>query len=115
MALKLLLEGHSTLNVARQLGVDPRTVFRWKNGKKFRLEVGRQCQPSPGAVAQRVQALRVPPRRRERDRTSDLWNELISDGPRVWEYDDVVYPDYASYVDAIGRKFPEVAECLRTM
>ncbi len=57
----LLLAGYTALEVARQLRVNPRTVFRWKQDPRFIAEIDRRAaELIPRAAPQKVHSKVAP-------------------------------------------------------
>ena len=107
-ALKWLIEGATVSAVAERLGVDRRTVGRWKKHARFVAEAQRLCAPAADAVVRRVAVNRVTPqvkRQRRSDavrlRTEQLYDKLVAEAPRNYVWNGVAYDSREDYMAAI--------------
>ena len=105
-ALAWLIEGATVSAVADRLGVERRTVGRWKKHPRFVAEVDRLCaatlaRPPAGALAQRVRATRVTPLSKIRRRNAELFEQLEATRPKKWIWMGVEYPTFDDYFAAI--------------
>ena len=105
-ALAWLIEGATVSAVADRLGVERRTVGRWKKHPRFVAEVDRLCAATlarapAGALAQRVRATRVTPLSKIRRRNAELFEELEATRPKKWIWMGVEYPTFDDYFAAI--------------
>jgi len=100
MAVRLMLDGASASHVARRLGVDPRTVFRWKNDPAFIAEVERRCETPRATESSRanraaaVAAAVVPASQPQRPQR------------REWVFNGVEYPTFEQYMAAVDATSP---------
>ena len=59
-AIELLLQGFSDVDVARQVGVDRTTIFRWRRKQAFRKDLARQRKLLLRQSIKRLQSLLEP-------------------------------------------------------
>src|SRR5262245_37601891 len=57
LALQLLLEGYSDTDVAREIGVDRRTIYNWRQSPDFAGELRSQTEELRTAVTRRMISL----------------------------------------------------------
>src|SRR5689334_16723759 len=97
-AIKALVEGASVTAVAQLLGVERRTVGRWKKLPTFVAEVQRCCAPNAGTTAQRVEVTRMAPKEsrieRSRRRTRDDLEWLLKNRPKQYTWNGVTYDTF---------------------
>jgi hypothetical protein len=112
-ALAWLIEGATVSAVADRLGVERRTVGRWKKHPRFVAEVDRRCAApvaGAGAVAERVRVKRVTPLSKIRRAKDELMAEMEATRPKKYIWMGVEYPTFEAYMEAMG-----MGDCVRGM
>jgi hypothetical protein len=59
-AIELLMRGFTFAKTARRLGVDPRTIHRWRNDRNFLAEIHRQINAAEARGRERAAAHSTP-------------------------------------------------------